>query len=384
MKMTGIEKSTNIILLTLLLTASVAQNGKLFGKKNDEWFQADQPAVKIEAPTGVQLINGGFRNAFTKEVQDGVWDIVDSGKVVGKVIATLEHNRKTFGFAGPVPMVLFLDQDAKIKNVTILPNSEDQEFLDSAIKKGVLSQWEGLGIQSALALKPDAVSGATMSSKAINSSIERSLSALQGGEMKQPGIQLNYKDAIALLVLVLGLFASFYSKKLPKLRPVLLVVNCLFLGFWCGKFISFTALLGYAENGISLRANLIGVILLLLAIVMPLVFKKKSYYCTWVCPFGAAQELVGKVMNSKRISPKLMAVLKHTRKCITVGLLAAMWLGASTGIAGYEPFAAFLFQHASIAVLAIAGLSLVIALFTPRPWCRLACPIGEMLKWISA
>lgn len=81
-------------------------------------------------------------------------------------------------------------------------------------------------------------------------------------------------------------------------------------------------------------------------------------------------------------SPKdKLKILKHTRKCITVGLFAAMWLEASTSIAGYEPFSAFLFQHASTAVLIIAGLSLIISLFTPKPWCRFACPTGEMLKW---
>lgn len=383
MKIPSLEKISNIALLVLLLLASVAQNGKLFGKKHDDWFAANKPEEKIEAPSGIQLIEGGFRNAFTKEVTSGVWDIIDSGQTVGKVIATLEHNRKTFGFAGPIPMYLFLDANDQIQHVTLLKNSEDAEFLESAIEKGVLSQWQGLTTDDAVALKPDAVTGATMSSKAINTSIERSLSALAGGQVNAAKVQLNYKDALSLLVLAFGLFAAFYSKKAPKLRPALLLANCLVLGFWCGKFISFATLLGYAENGISLRANLIGVILLLLAVVMPLCFKKKAYYCTWVCPFGAAQELVGKILPNRSIPPKVMAVLKHTRKCITIGLMAAMWLGASTTIAGYEPFAAFLFRHASVAVLSVAGLSLVIALFTPKPWCRFACPTGEMLKWMD-
>jgi len=61
MKIPGIEKITNIILLTLLLTASVAQNGKLLGIKNDKWFKPDSPEATVEAPSTDQLgqmING--------------------------------------------------------------------------------------------------------------------------------------------------------------------------------------------------------------------------------------------------------------------------------------------------------------------------------------
>ena len=177
MKIPGIEKITNIILLTLLLTASVAQNGKLLGIRNDKWFKADSPEATVEAPSADQLGRAGFQNASTKQLQKGIWEITVAGQATGKVIATLEYNRKTFGFAGPIPMYLFLDHNDEIKNVTILNNSEDKEFIDSAIQKGVLSQWAGLSVLNAVALKPDAVSGATMSSRAINTSIERSLSA---------------------------------------------------------------------------------------------------------------------------------------------------------------------------------------------------------------
>lgn len=383
MRNLSIGKAANTVLLGMLLMASVAQKGKLFGKKNDEWFQAEQPEVKTVAPTNIQLVEGGFKGAFTRPIEPGRWEIINSGKHVGKVLATLEKNRKTFGFAGPIPMYVFLDPDERIQKVMVLPNSEDKEFLESALDKGVLTQWEGLDIEDALALRPDAVSGATMSSKAINTSILRSLSAFRGGDVQQGAFQLNYKDVLVVLALAFGVAVSVYSKKIPKLRSILLVVNMLVLGFWCGKFISFATLLGYVGNGVSLQTGMIGMVLVILAIGMPLALKKTAYYCTWVCPFGAAQELVGKLAKSKPVPRWLMAVLKHSRKCITVGLFAAMWMGASSSIVGYEPFSAFLFQHASTAVLVVAGLSLIISLFTPRPWCRFACPTGEMLKWME-
>jgi polyferredoxin len=143
-------------------------------------------------------------------------------------------------------------------------------------------------------------------------------------------------------------------------------------------------LLGWTANGMNLLTSLVVILMLTLAIVMPLFFNKKAYYCTWICPFGAAQELAGK-LNRKKWQPgkKSMRVLKHLQTAITLSLFFSLWMGMATDIVNYEPFSAFLFRHASPIVLGIAGLSLLMAIITPRPWCRFACPTGQVLNWIN-
>lgn len=383
----SLESLTTIIILVLLLAAAVAQNGKLLGVKHGDWFAKEQKLERSIAPTASQLSEAGYTNVQTIEQKQGVWSIVRNQQTLGKVIATLENNHKTFGFAGPIPMYLFLDNNDVIQHITILDNSEDVDFLNSALDAGIITQWIGQNPESLLTYKPDAVTGATMSSQAINLSVQRSMPALVSGyteQNKRFHLVLTSKELLALVVLLFGIFVAYNTRKYPKIRPLLLIVNCVILGFWCGKFISLSTLLGYVENGTTWQANFIGIIMLVLAIIMPVFFNKKSYYCTYICPFGAAQELAGKVYKSKiKIPSKVIAILKHTRQIITAVIFIAMWLGTSTTIAGYEPFAAFIFKHASIPVIIIAIISIVLSIFTPRPWCRYACPTGQLLQWVE-
>ncbi len=377
------EKIGHFIILTLLLLATVAQNGQLFGKKISE-FGALPDTEILSPPTNQQLKNAGFENCSLDEKQPGIWTIKNGRSTVGTVIATLEHNRSTFGYAGPVPMFLFLDDSQKIAHIEPLKNNEDPEFFESAIKGGVISQWIGVSETDAISKKPDSVTGATVSSRAINRSIQRSLKAMHSGEeVKEPKFLLSLKEVVALLVLIAGLITSFNLKFAQKVRPALLAINVIVLGFWCGTFISFSGILNMLANGFNFENNLIRIILIILAVILPIFFGKKSYYCTWICPFGAAQELIGKSMKFRKIPPTVLKVLNETRKIITVALFTAMWIGVSSDIVGFEPFSAFLFQNAAPAILIIAVLALISALFTPRPWCRFFCPTGEILSWIQ-
>lgn len=79
-----------------------------------------------------------------------------------------------------------------------------------------------------------------------------------------------------------------------------------------------------------------------LALACPL-FLNKAYYCAYLCPFGAAQELVGKV-RKKKIAPKGVwkNVFKYTRVIYFMVILALLLWGIPLELASLEPFPAFL------------------------------------------
>ena len=241
----------------------------------------------------------------------------------------------------------------------------------------------GKDYQDMSSIKPDVLSGATMTSSSINRSILNSLQAISNGGNKTNWLSvIDTKSIVAILVILLAVFVSFRVKSNKHLRTLQLVINTAILGFWCGKFISINVLLGWTANGMNLLTSSSVFLMLVLSIVMPLFFKKKSFYCNWICPFGSAQELAGKLSKKKfHPSQKLMKVLKHTQTFITLAVFFCLWMGVASDIADYEPFSAFIFQHASLAVLCIAAISLLISIITPRPWCRFVCPTGQILNW---
>lgn len=379
-----IESIANTVLLLLFFMAAVSYNGKLLGRKAEDLFKKNDETTVILPPAKSQLSQFGLSNSALQEKSRGVWTFGESAES-GSIINTLAFSKGIYGFAGPVPMFLLLDENMQIQQIILDENNETPDFLKSIKEDGVIDQWLNKSPSEIMELKPDAISGATLTSNAINRSIQASISGISNAASTNQWYAFaDLKTVAAILVLLSGLLISFRAKKSKKLRVIQLSLNTLVLGLWCGKFISLQTLLGWTSNGMNLLTSIVVFIMLLLALVMPLFFKKKAYYCTWVCPFGSAQELAGKLSKRKwHPGKKLMRILKHSQTAVTLSLFFCLWMGIATDIANYEPFSAFLFKHASPIVLSIAGVGLLVAIVTPRPWCRFVCPTGQVLNWAN-
>ncbi len=373
----------NSIILILLFMAAVSHNGKFFGKKTSEFWQKSD--VKLyEPPSSSNFLEENQLAVRHKNPsQKGIWKLENhQGDKAGVVINSSKFSESVYGYAGPIPMYIYLSQDSVIKNIEVLPNQETPRFLNNVINRGVVDQWIGKSISDLTTFQPDAVSGATLSSDAINKSITQSIYGMQS-IVSENTIYLSWKNVAALFIIVLGVVMSFFAPKKKVYRLLQLILNTLVLGFWCGKFISLQIIIGWIANGINLTGSLVVFVMLILAVVIPLFTKQRQYYCNWICPFGSAQELVGKLNKRKlNIPESVFKFLKFTRVIITALVFFLLWIGIATDIVDYEPFSAFLFQQAEIIVLVIAVLSLLTSLFVNRPYCRFVCPTGEVLSWI--
>jgi Na+-translocating ferredoxin:NAD+ oxidoreductase RnfG subunit len=378
-----IESLLNSTLLLLFLMAAVSYNGKWFGHSIDE-LASSSPSKKVEmkAPTSIQLRALGVTNVNLQQEVEGLWSYQKNEKKQ-YIAATRVYSNEIYGFGGPVPMLLHLDASQHITNIVLLENNETPDFLESVKKHNIVEQWKGKSPNEINQFTPDAVSGATLTSNAVNKSIQSTLNALGNTSTTSSWSNfIDFKSIIALLVILSGVILSFKAKGKKQLRTLQLILNTVVLGFWCGKFISLQILMGWVSNGINLATSFVLLTMLMLAVIMPLFFKKKSYYCFWVCPFGSMQELAGKLSRKKHHPNKRwMKILKHSQSTLTLALFFCLWLGVASDWINYEPFSAFLFEHASIIVLVIAGINLVVAIFTPRPWCRFVCPTGQLLNW---
>ena len=386
----AIEVIGNLIIISLLLLAVVSVKGKILGKKTSDLFTKQEVEETlphdIYKPTNKQLKKAGFENHDLHKIKKGVWQVLGSNNnIVAKVMWTTPYTNEIIGYAGPIPLLIFTDLNNKITSIIDLDNDETPHFMNSVIKKGIIKQWIGKDAKSISNFEPDALSGATFTSVAINKVMQKSYPIISNSKtIKLKSKSLDFKPLIALLIIALALYISFFKPANKKIRITLLAINTIVLGFWLGTFISLKAILGWFENGMNIYTSIAFFTIILLAIVLPIFFNKKRFYCTWVCPFGSAQELAGKITKKKVvIPPRVMTYLRYSQTIITLALFFSLWIGLASDIIEYEPFSAFLFQHASIPVIIIAALTIITSVFVTKPWCRFVCPTGQIFNWIE-
>lgn len=301
----------------------------------------------------------------------------------GFIINTTELGKDIIGYGGPTPVEIKVE-NGKINKISPLPNKETPEFYGAVRNSDLFESLDGKTLEEALNTPIDGVAGATYTSKAIIGNIKAGIgyaldeNAVSLGK-EADSEKLPLKWYITLIIIIAGGIIPFFIKD-KRYRVLQLILNVLLLGFWGGTFISYSLMTSFATNGIT-KALLIPTGLMLIAAFIYPFFGKKDYYCLWMCPYGSAQELLGKCLRFKiKMHPVLIKRLNYFRQALWFVLMWLLWTGLWFDWMGYEPFAAFFFTDASAVTLSIAGAFLILSLFIQRPFCRFVCPTGSLFK----
>ena len=326
-----------------------------------------------------------FRTAesFEKTGEECIYNVLDaSKKLLGRVVYAKPDGTTVGGFGGNLRVVVGISPEGKIAGVELGENYESYGFIERVRSEGFFKKWNGLSVEEAAKADVDTISGATMSTTAIKSMVALNLSKFSG--MK---IAADQQDATPLwlkitvfVILAYSLFAFFFPQKTAKFRTLHLVLLVAILGFIGGSALSFESFKNWIISG---NIALVPLVILCAALVLPIIFGK-NFYCSFLCPFGALQELLGKIpLPKKSFPPKFMKGVSIFKVVILIFLYASMISGLFTDLTWFEPFSAFKFEVAALTSLIIAALFLIISLFISRPWCRFFCPTGTLLNLLS-
>ncbi|TCN64755.1 4Fe-4S binding protein [Acetobacteroides hydrogenigenes] len=317
---------------------------------------------------------------------DGVeqWIIKNKNEeAIGKAIIAQQTTRKIIGYSGPIPMVIVLDKNDKVRGIELLENDETPEFLETVENEGFLEGWNGLVVAQAVGKNMDAVSGATYSSTAIGETVRQRLAEYaKTTAVAQKTDMKKIVTYISILVVILYALAFYcFPKQLNRYRITLLVLSVGVLGVAYGSFLSIKLIGGWFVQGISLKNQIIFVTLAVLSFLLPFVFGK-NFYCTYVCPFGASQELLGRINPKKLELPKsVTTILARTRTKVMLLVLGIAIFGSTIDVTGAEPFTLFFFASASKGVVVMAVAFLLLSIAIPRAWCRFFCPTGALIDF---
>ena len=292
------------------------------------------------------------------------------------------------GYAGPVTLAMRLAPDGVLLDLRVVESRETPAYMDS------LAPWlrslAGRRLFEPGALEEiDAVTGATLTSEAVLRTLRIS-GQVFGGQVfgrrsaATSAVEPRRTDRRPLALVVLAALAvAMRFRPSRRWRWCLLVATVLVSGIWLNAQFSLAHILSLARMRLPPAWT---TAFFLVAGVPLLVALFGNVYCGYLCPFGALQELVGRVAPAAwRTAPSPFGwrwgrLVKYVVLALIVILFA---ITLDPGLASADPLVtAFAGHRAVTAAVWTAGL-VALALVYGRFWCRTLCPAGAFLALLN-
>lgn len=157
----------------LILIALLAAPLWMPANSNKVFAQAQKNA-KVSAPklSNKVLKDLGFAKVKFEKVDNNTWKL-DNGITV---YSTHPYGKDVRGFLGSTPLFIAVDGSQKIVSMVAAQNMETPEYF--VLTKPLLKFWNGKTLTQAKTAAPDAITGATLSSKAIVKTVHNTAAAL--------------------------------------------------------------------------------------------------------------------------------------------------------------------------------------------------------------
>ncbi len=321
----------------------------------------------------------------------------DKGELAGYIFSSQDLAPQVHGFGGAMNLAVYVDTSGKLIDFHIVQSAETPAYLE------LLDRW-CKNLTGHRLFQPDAfadvdtTTGATISAKAILSALQSSgqrfasqVLGLSGSSLEaktqwarflpdERGIYLLIAFALALVVIFRGGF---------WLRLTVLLLNLLVGGIILNAQYSTDQI----ATALSLQVpslNLSGTFLLVVGVPL-LVIIFGNVYCGYICPFGAAQELLGYVLPERFKAPLSIEGMQKARVfkyVILFVLVIVFFVSRNRTTLVADPLISvfglrFTLRDFQSSVLLIVAIALLGSIFYTRFWCRYLCPVGAFLSLLN-
>jgi len=342
----------------------------------------------------------------------------------------------------PINTVVALGEDGLIKGVSILHHEEPilvigisdddmQVFIDQFIGKKTTDRIRvgARGREGYVGI--DGITGATITTMVLTSAVNKSVRRVaeaygipRDGSPAMPGMETTTAGAtdeeipawkflwqdktfeliaigLALLLLLSILFFQDWLVEqkvlFDRLRTAYLLFTVFFIGFYCSAQLSVINLLAFfhsLSSGFSWETLLIEpmVFLLWAFVAISILLWGRGVYCGWLCPFGAAQDLISKLATHfgfegyrlpQRVHERLWAI-KYFILIALIGLSLDSMVNAAR-LAEVEPFkTTFVLRFMREPIFAAYALALLaVSAVNSKFYCKYLCPLGAGLSFAT-
>jgi hypothetical protein len=368
-------------------------------RKNTEWYLALFALATIILAWGIgrhnktedwhQAISTYYPDSThqTEQIKEGIW------KLVGNDSHSFLVKGEGKGYAGHIKLLIRYGQNHDLKNIHVVSSGETTSYFKKVKRADFFARFQDKDLFSSVKTyrRIDAVSGATKTSEGIVASVHSASSELAGylnlktpGELSNEQIQFGAKEGLVLLLFALGIISRikhFPFKNLVKWTT--LGTGLVFLGFVYNSPITLTRLNSFLLGFWPDWHSELHIYLLFFGVLLILVTSGRNIYCHSFCPFGALQEVLGKLSKASKVKLNnyyLWVWFQRSLAWIAI-ILALVFRNPS--VSEYEVFgAAFQFTGSHLLFVLLA-ITVIASLVFHKPWCNFFCPVNPVFSYLN-
>jgi len=342
------------------------------------WAAAWHLGSRRPEPDLYPFLKRSWPGADFEALPRGVFAVKRRGEIVGYATSGSEA-----GYSGPITLAVGMTPDGRVRSVAILEYRDTPDLLKRAQK--LLRALLGKSHADAFAIGKDvdAVSGATFSSRGlVHASLQAARAIAERGMPRSQAsrpVELGAPEIVLVGLLAAGAVGRNRPRLSPRTRKALrigtLLLSLATLGFlWDRPWVIAFPIRLLSGDFPPWQTHLYWYVLFG-ALLLAFSRTGRNPYCPWICPFGAAQDVIGVVGGARgRRMPSALLFVWVKRVLLWLAVLLGL-LYRSPGAASYEVFSAFFRLSGTGFQLAILAFSVVVAIFVSRPFCHWVCPV---------
>jgi hypothetical protein len=368
-------------------------------RKNTEWYLALFALATIFMAWGIgkqskkedwhQIISNYYPDNIyqTKQVDQGIWKLKGNNSHFFLVKGEGE------GYSGYIKLLLQYDKNHNLQNIHVVSSSETPSYFQRVKRAGFFSRFQDKDLFSSVKTyrQIEAVSGATKTCEGVVASVHLASSELAGyldlktpGELSDEQIKFGAKEALVLLLFALGIISRI--RRLPYknvLKWITLGTGLVFLGFVYNSPITLSRLnsflLGFWPNWHSE----LHIYLLFFGVLIILLTSGRNIYCHSFCPFGALQEVLGRLSKASKVKLNNYYLWVWFQRALAWIVIILALVFRNPSISEYEVFgAAFQFTGSHLLFVLLA-ITVIASLVFYKPWCYFLCPVNPVFSYLS-